>query len=241
MPSFAVRAYQEIDSSQILRHAASEPAVLLVWCRLSGTGDTMARVTTVDVPATPDSTSRSRLSGLLDGINPWDDLEQRHVATAQTWIASGAPLYRTAKPATPPTHLVSYFVVLDEDQAQMMLVEHRKAGLWLPPGGHVEPGESPWETVQRECQEELAIAAVPTAAAVEQPLFLTVTDTRGPGRHTDVSLWHLIRSDPETVTWFSEDEFASVKWLSLHDVLNEQIETLDPHLHRSTAKLADVL
>ncbi|MFE5112552.1 hypothetical protein [Streptomyces sp. NPDC056663] len=28
----------------------------------------------------------------------------------------------------------------------MLLVAHRKAGLWLPAGGHVEPGEDPWRT-----------------------------------------------------------------------------------------------
>ncbi|WP_408612671.1 NUDIX domain-containing protein [Glycomyces luteolus] len=201
----------------------------------------MSHVTIVDASSTPDRTSRARLSDLLQGIRPWDDLEQRHISTAQAWIASGAPLYRTVKPATPPMHLVSYFVVLDEARAQVMLVEHRKAGLWLPTGGHVEPGESPWETVQRECQEELDITAVPSAVFGEQPLFLTVTDTRGPGQHTDVSLWHLIRSTPETITWFSEEEFSSIKWLALTQVLDEPIEILDPHLHRFTAKLADAL
>jgi 8-oxo-dGTP pyrophosphatase MutT (NUDIX family) len=201
----------------------------------------MSDVTIVNATSTPDRTSRGRLSDLLQRIRPWDDLEQSHISTAQAWIASGAPLYRTVKPATPPMHLVSYFVVLDEGRGQVMLVEHRKAGLLLPTGGHVEPGESPWETVQRECQEELDITAVPSTVIGEQPLFLTVTDTRGPGQHTDVSLWHLIRSTAETITWFSEEEFSSTKWLSLAQVLAEPIETLDPHLHRFTAKLADAL
>jgi 8-oxo-dGTP pyrophosphatase MutT (NUDIX family) len=209
--------------------------------RVSEAGGIIARVTIAEASATPDQTSRARLSGLLRDIGPWDYLEQRHIAIAQAWISSGAPLCRTAKPATPPMHLVSYFVVLDEARAQVMLVEHRKAGLWLPTGGHVEPGELPWDAVQRECQEELGIEATPSAVAGEQPFFLTVTDTRGPGQHTDVSLWHLIRSTPEAITWFSEEEFSSIKWLSLQQVLDEPIETLDPHLHRFTAKLADAL
>ncbi|MQM23978.1 hypothetical protein [Glycomyces albidus] len=45
----------------------------------------------------------------------------------------------------------------------------------------------------------------------------------------------------DAVTWFSEEEFSGIKWLSLAQVLDEPIETLDPHLHRFTAKLVDTL
>ena len=59
-------------------------------------------------------------------------MERRHVAEASEWIASGAPVYRTAKPDVPAMHLVSYFMVIDEDQRRLLLVAHRKAGLMLP-------------------------------------------------------------------------------------------------------------
>ncbi|MEE3919135.1 NUDIX domain-containing protein [Micromonospora sp. BRA006-A] len=32
--------------------------------------------------------------------------------------------------------------------------------MWLPSGGHVEPGEHPADTVRRELREELGVAAV---------------------------------------------------------------------------------
>ena len=43
---------------------------------------------------------------------------------------------------------------------------HRKVGLWLPPGGHIEPGEDPIEAALREVMEEtgMAVEIVPTAA-----------------------------------------------------------------------------
>lgn len=34
---------------------------------------------------------------------------------------------------------------------------HRKVGLWLPPGGHVEPGEDPVQAVRREALEETGL------------------------------------------------------------------------------------
>jgi 8-oxo-dGTP pyrophosphatase MutT (NUDIX family) len=194
-------------------------------------------VTRDAVPARPDAATQAGLADLVAGIAPWDDVERNHLATAAAWIASGAPLYRTGKPDIPATHLVSYFVVLDEDRGQLLLVDHRKARLWLPTGGHVEEGEDPWHTVIRETREELNIQAEPSALAGDRPFFLTVTRTRGPGQHTDVSLWYLLRTGATTVISYDQDEFAAIRWLTPPQVLAEPADTLDPHLHRFTERL----
>jgi 8-oxo-dGTP pyrophosphatase MutT (NUDIX family) len=180
---------------------------------------------------------RAQLTDLLNGVRPWDDQERAHLATAVEWVGAGAPLYRTRKPDVPSPHLVSYFVVLDETRGQLLLVAHRKAGLWLPSGGHVEQLEDPWDTVTRECREELRIEAVPSTVSGTRPLFLTVTRTRGQGPHTDVSLWYVLRSSVDAVTSYDEEEFTAIKWLSPQQILDEPGDTLDPHMHRFTRKL----
>ncbi|MFC7217131.1 NUDIX hydrolase [Streptomyces polyrhachis] len=184
----------------------------------------------------PEVSHLHHLHHLLARIDPWDDLEREQIATAATWAASGAPLWRTAKPATPPIHLVSYFVALDAPRGRLLLTAHRASGLWLPPGGHVEPGETPWAAVRRECREELGIEAMPWPAGTD-PLFLTITETRGPGRHTDVSLWHLIHASPEQITAYDEREFSAIRWPTPAEVLTEPTTHQDPHLHRFTRKL----
>ncbi|WP_330300874.1 NUDIX hydrolase [Streptomyces sp. NBC_00503] len=195
----------------------------------------------MDSSGVPHQSLRGQLMHVLGGIEPWDDLERSHLAETVEWITGGAPLYRTQKPATPAKHLVSYFVVLDETCEELLLVAHRKAGLWLPSGGHVEPMEDPWNTVRRECREELRIEAVPASIAGDRPLFLTVTRTRGQGQHTDVSLWYVLRAEAGQVTSFDEAEFDAIKWLSLDQVLATPEDTLDPHMHRFTRKLMSLL
>ena len=175
---------------------------------------------------------RDDLAQLIRALRPYDSLEAEQIDATLAWIKSGAPLYRLDKADDPPQHLVSYFMLFDGVQQKLLLVDHKKAGLWLPSGGHVEPDEHPQATVQREVREELGIAAnffSPT------PLFLTVTQTVGAvARHVDVSLWFVLHGDAAQPLWFDEAEFHGVRWFALDDL---PLARCDPHLPRFVAKL----
>ena len=110
---------------------------------------------------------------------PFDETEASHRRDTLDWIDSGAPLWRTAKPATPPEHLVAYAVVVDPAQSAALLVDHRLAKRWLPPGGHVEPGEHPAASAHRELTEELGLTPTPHPAANGEPVLITRTKTVG--------------------------------------------------------------
>jgi 8-oxo-dGTP diphosphatase len=171
------------------------------------------------------------IRGLVARLDPFDAHEARDQSFALGWIDSGAELFRRVKPAKPPVHLVSYFLVVDQDH--VLLVDHINAGLWLPSGGHVEPGEDPRETVRREVQEELAIEAEFIDAA---PLFLTCTAPVGAsGGHVDVSLWFLLRGDRRAAIQFDRAEFHKVQWFHKDALPHERCE---PQLGRFMAKLS---
>src|SRR5262245_14182288 len=103
------------------------------------------------------SVIRKEIITTISSIIPFDAIEREHLDFVKDWIASGAEIFRFAKPDKPNTHLVSYFIVIDPRTNELLLVDHKKAKLWLPPGGHVEINEHPRETVKREAQEELGI------------------------------------------------------------------------------------
>ena len=91
------------------------------------------------------------------------------------------------------------------DRGHILLVDHKNADLWLPTGGHVEPGEDPRATVVRELHEELGLTA--TIDEVGPPRMVTVTTTVGrtPG-HTDVSLWYVVNGRRTAPLTWDEDE-----------------------------------
>ncbi|HET7661067.1 MAG TPA: NUDIX domain-containing protein [Oryzihumus sp.] len=180
---------------------------------------------------------------LGEEIRPVDRQEEADRDHVLRWLAETEDVFRRAKPRTPPQHLVSYFLLLDPSGPQVLLVDHRKAGLWLPAGGHVEPGESPVDTVRREVVEELGITASFPSWLGEQAFFLTVTETVGEpsSRHVDVSLWFVLQGDRRQELTPDPGEFRDVRWWTPQEVAEADPATFDPHLGRMLAKLADVV
>lgn len=172
---------------------------------------------------------RNAIREEVASIEPFDALERAHCEDVLSWIDSGADLCRTRKPATPPKHLVSYFVLLDCDH--VLLVDHRNAQLWLPSGGHVEPAEHPRATVVRELREELGLEP---SCEVAAPLMLTVSETVGvTAGHTDVSLWYVVETDRRAALEFDREEFHCVRWFHFSEA---PVSRSDPHLKRFLEK-----
>jgi len=89
---------------------------------------------------------------------------------------------------------VSGFVV---EAGATLLHWHRKNGMWLPPGGHIEPDEDPVQAVLREVREETGVTAevvgtgerfgFGTPAQLPPPYTILVEDiAEGPHQHIDL-------------------------------------------------------
>lgn len=120
-------------------------------------------------------------------------------------------------------------------------MDHVKAGSWLLPGGHVDPNEDPRHAAEREIREELAISPKFHDGFGEQPLFLSVTQTRGEGSHIDVTLWFVLMGNRTQELCIDEREARSVEWLAIDDPAVWVKRRLDPQMHRFLSKLTTAL
>jgi 8-oxo-dGTP pyrophosphatase MutT (NUDIX family) len=124
-------------------------------------------------------------------------------------------------------HFTASAIVFDDHQ-RVLLVHHNKAGLWLYPGGHIDPNEDPAQAAQREVLEETGIhtqaigdelfthPAVTTHAPPYTIIEMDVTDAKvGPHRHIDL-VYVLRATSGEPAAQL--DEVGSVQWKPLTDL-----------------------
>lgn len=127
----------------------------------------------------------------------------------------GSALHRDG----PAEHLTVTSFVVDEDGERAVLVLHRKAGMWLQPGGHVEAGDpSLAAAALREASEETGLGAVLRPALGGAPLDVQRHElSAGFGRacraHLDVAFLFtapggadpVASDESERVAWFAVD------------------------------------
>jgi 8-oxo-dGTP diphosphatase len=177
------------------------------------------------------------IRGLIAQVAPVDAVEEEHRRQVLAWLDSTGDIFRRISPGTPDPHLVSYFLLIDHHQDAVLLVDQRKAGLWLPTGRHVEPGEHPVATVRREAREELGLAAEFSPVAGDRPMFVTVTETStAAGRHTDVSLWYVLAGGTGQPMTPDPGEFRAARWWTRAQLGRADPALFDPHLTRMLGK-----
>jgi len=179
---------------------------------------------------------RNEIYKLIENIKPNDPIEAKQKKKTLAWIASGAEIFRAHKSNIPKKHFAAYFVLLDIKKEKILLVDHKKAGRWIPGGGHIEPNEHPRETIDREIVEEFGISA---RYLLPDPIFVSVTNTpEGDTHHTDVTLWYLLAGDSQAKLNYDTREFHDARWFSFDKTPDNAQQ---PNLLRFLAKLKKLL
>ena len=112
------------------------------------------------------------------------------------------------------SHFCCYFLPYNPATKEVFVVHHKKAGLWLAPGGHIDEGELPFEALAREIEEELGVKNI--AEENLKPFILTITpipDLDHPC-HEHFDIWYLILTDGKD---FEVDprEFHETRWCTI--------------------------
>ena len=102
-------------------------------------------------------------------------------------------------------------------QRGVILLKHKRLGFWLQPGGHVDPGETPWAAAIRETREEtgLDVAFLDSLDADGVPPLVHIDVHAGGRGHTHLDVRYLIdggAADPappagesQEIDWFEWD------------------------------------
>ena len=125
------------------------------------------------------------------------------------------------------SHFCVYFLPYDSATRTVLLVHHKKAGLWLSPGGHIDLGESLIQTLNREIAEELGVSGK-TSAEIE-PFLLTVTpiDNSNQACKEHLDIWYRFETDPSELR-VDLTEFHETGWVTLGEA--RQMITDPPNL-----------
>jgi len=114
------------------------------------------------------------------------------------------------------THFGTFFLPFNPKNKQLFLAHHKKSGLWIAPGGHIDRGEVLWQTLNREIWEELGVEN--HFKEPPNPFLLTITrinNTTQPCKaHYDI--WYLMTTNGANFN-IDPQEFHDTKWLSIDE------------------------
>jgi 8-oxo-dGTP pyrophosphatase MutT (NUDIX family) len=118
----------------------------------------------------------------------------------------------------PFTHFCVYFVAYSPASREVFLGHHKKSGLWIFNGGHIDKGELPGAALEREIMEEWGLEI--SADSVGNPQLLTITEINNPKKQTctrHYDIWHFVPFDIDSAYFDAQKlatEFHETRWMT---------------------------
>lgn len=153
---------------------------------------------------------------LLQHYHPADLTEARHHERMLALTDAGAEGFD--REHFVPGHFTASAFVLSPDSTQLLLILHRKLGLWLQPGGHVEDSDASMvAAATREVLEETGLGAVNLIheAPLDLDVHLIPARKETPAHeHFDVRFLFRARTERHD----AQSDALAARWVSLHDL-----------------------
>jgi 8-oxo-dGTP pyrophosphatase MutT (NUDIX family) len=141
-----------------------------------------------------------------------EPVDPREAESQRRFVAELTLLPRPFDEGADPVHVTASGIVVGPPGTVLHL--HKRLGLWLQPGGHIEPGEEPWEAAARETREETGLEA---SHPPRGPQLVHVDVHPGPRGHTHLDLRYLLHAEGEPRP--AEGESREVRWFAWDEAI----------------------
>ncbi len=142
---------------------------------------------------------------------PVDDRERTSIAS---FVQQVDQLERPFDESASKIHVTASAIVTGS--RGVVLHKHKRLGIWLQPGGHIDTGETPWDAAVRETREETGLEVADFA---EPPPIAHVDVHPGPKGHTHLDLRYVVEA-PDTVPRPPAGESQDVKWFRWFEAID---------------------
>jgi 8-oxo-dGTP pyrophosphatase MutT (NUDIX family) len=179
------------------------------------------------VPGTPQEVT-GRLRCAVAGF---DAATPREFSSRERFLAELGRLADPFDRHADPVHVTGSAIVVG--RRGTVLHWHKRIGGWLQPGGHVDPGEEPWQAALREAHEETGLQVRHPAGGPR----LVHLDVHPAGEHVHLDVRYLlIGEDTEPAPPAGESQ--QVSWFSFADAIAVADAALVDGLRRVAAECA---
>jgi 8-oxo-dGTP pyrophosphatase MutT (NUDIX family) len=170
---------------------------------------------------------RREVRSLLDAHEPVDAREAASIARLRRELERlRDPFDRDAD----PVHVTGSAIVIGP--RGVLLHVHRKLGIWMQPGGHLEAGERAADAAVRETVEETGVAVVHPPAG---PRFVHADVHPAAAGHTHLDLRFLLLAARDDDPRPPPAESQAVRWVSWREAYELADESLRGALTTSHA------
>ena len=146
-------------------------------------------------------------------------VDEREARSIERFLVAFDALEAPLDQESDPIHVTGSGIVVGP--RGVVLLEHKRLGIWLQPGGHIDPNETPWDAALRESREEtgLEVAFAGPVDDVGIPELIHVDVHEGGRGHTHLDLRYLIDggdADPDP----PEGESQQIDWFTWDAAVN---------------------